>query len=191
MKRNLLLTSLILFTLLPAMALGWRFLHDQLGANPVETLEHSSGDWALYLLLLTLAVPQLIKLLPKQPPLPTYLIKRTLGLAAFGYATLHLTVYFVFDLGLVFSDLIADLIERPFILVGMIAWLLLIPLAVTSTLNWQKRLKKRWFTLHKAIYWATGLGILHFFLLVKADMTQPTLLLIIFLALILWKRKII
>lgn len=190
MKRTLSLTSLTLLCLLPALGLSWKLLHDNLGANPVETLAHTSGDWALYLLLITLAVPQILKALPKRLPLPSYLIKRTLGLAAFGYASLHLVIYFLFDLELNLSELLADLAERPFILVGMLAWLLLMPLALTSTLNWQKRLKKRWFTLHKAIYLVVGLGILHYFLLVKADLTQPTLLLLLFIAILLRKRTL-
>ena len=171
---------------LPAIQLSWQLFTDTLGANPVETLEHTTGDWALYFLLLTLATPLLLKKLPRLP-LPAYLIKRTLGLVAFTYASLHLLIYFIFDLSLDFAELWADILERPFILIGMLAWLLLLPLALTSTLNWQKRLKQRWFTLHKLIYWVTGLGILHFFLLVKADITQPSLLLIVYL-LILWKK---
>jgi len=180
---------LILLCSLPALGLGWRLWQDNLGANPVETLEHTSGDWALYLLLITLAVPQILKILPWHFPLPSYLIKRTLGLAAFGYATLHLAIYFLFDLGLDFAELLADLAERPFILVGMLACLLLVPLAITSTLNWQKRLKKQWITLHKAIYLVTGLGILHYFLLVKADLTQPILLLLLFIAILTQKSS--
>jgi sulfoxide reductase heme-binding subunit YedZ len=181
--------SLILLCALPGVLLSWQLFNNQLVANPVEALEHATGDWAIYFLLITLAAPLILKRLKRPSPLPTYLIKRTLGLAAFIYALLHLTAYLVFDVELDFNAFVNDLAERPFILIGMIALLILFPLAITSTQGWQRRLKKHWLTLHKGIYLATALAIIHYALLVKADLTQPIMLLTIFTLVILWKRK--
>jgi len=178
------LCSLILLCTLPAFQLSWQLLHNTLGANPVESLIHTTGDWALYFLLITLAMPLILKKWPWPLPLPEYLIKRTLGLMAFLYASLHFGLYLFFDLERHLNALLMDIQDRPFIAIGLFAWLLLIPLALTSTQNWQKRLKKHWHKLHKTIYLITGLGILHYFLIVKIDFSQPLLLLFIFVTLI-------
>lgn len=153
----------------------------------MEALEHATGDWAIYLLLITLAAPLILKWI--KYPLPAFLIKRTLGLAAFIYALLHLATYLIFDVELDFNAFVNDLAERPFILIGMIALLTLSPLAITSTQEWQRRLKKHWFTLHKGIYLATALAIIHYDLLVKADLTQPVLLFMTFTLIMAWKKK--
>ncbi len=186
--KTLKIIGLILLCSLPFFNLGWLFLQDDLGANPVETLESTTGDWAIYFLLLTLLVPYLTQVIKFRWFLPEYLIKRTLGLAAFAYVLTHLSIYFVFDMSLSLEDAWFDIIERPFILVGMSALLLLIPLAITSTLKWQRRLKKHWFTLHKAIYVIILLGITHGIMIQKVDITEPLLYLGLFILLVILKQ---
>ncbi|MGE0159225.1 MAG: sulfite oxidase heme-binding subunit YedZ [Gemmatimonadales bacterium] len=146
---------------------GW------LGANPAETLTHVTGMTTLVLLLVTLTVTPLRRLTGWNPVIK---LRRPLGLFAFAYAFSHFTIWFafynVFDVGY----MIADVKERPYITVGMAAFLVLIPLAVTSTKGWIRRLGKRWNTLHKGIYVAAALGVVHFYWLVKADTRLPILL---------------
>lgn len=190
-----LFNRIFLFSLLcslPAFVLIGRLLTDNLGANPVEFLQHSTGDWTVYFLLLTLAItPIQKKFRPNWNKLlfPMHLVRRTLGLSAFMYALMHLAVYFVFDMGLSIEDSLVDIAERPFILIGMLSLVLLIPLAITSTAGWQRRLKNRWQTLHKSIYLLTFLGILHYALLVKADLLQPILYMVIFAMLMLFRIR--
>jgi len=187
--------KLFLFSLLcsvPAWVLVWRFFTDNLGANPVEFLQHSTGDWTVYFLLLTLSITPIQK---KFRPnwnkflFPMHLVRRVLGLSAFMYALLHLASYFVFDMSLSIEDTLLDIIERPFILIGVLSLLLLIPLAITSTQAWQKRLKQNWQRLHKSIYLLTFLGILHYALLVKADLVQPLIYMTIFAILMLFRFR--
>ncbi|WP_319380213.1 protein-methionine-sulfoxide reductase heme-binding subunit MsrQ [Thiomicrorhabdus sp.] len=188
MPQNLKLLLFSLICSLPAISLIHRLFTDQLGANPVETLEHVSGDWTIYFLLLTLSITPLQSMLRPNWPLPMHLIRRLLGLSAFAYALIHLSVYFAFDMGLSFSEAIADIAERPFILIGMLAFSMLLPLAITSTSGWQRRLKRHWGQLHKLIYPLTFLGILHYALLVKADLFQPLIYLTLFAALMLFRQ---
>jgi sulfoxide reductase heme-binding subunit YedZ len=177
---------------LPAWELIWRLFNDDLGANPVEFLEHTTGDWTIYFLLLTLSISPIQKLLRpnwNKWLFSMHLVRRVLGLSAFVYALLHLATYMVFDMGLSLEDTVADIIERPFILIGMLAFLMLIPLAITSTAGWQRRLKQHWRTLHKAVYLITFLGILHYALLVKADLVQPLIYMMLFGILMLFRVK--
>lgn len=187
--------KILLFSLLcslPGLDLVWRLFNDNLGANPVEFLEHTTGDWTIYFLLLTLSITpinQLIKPNWNKQFFAMHLVRRVLGLSAFVYALLHLATYLVFDMSLSLTDTINDIIERPFILIGMISLMILTPLAVTSTAKWQRRLKRHWQTLHKGIYVLTFLGILHYALLVKADLFQPLIYLFIFAALMLFRIR--
>jgi len=142
----------------------------RLGANPVETITHATGLWGLRLLLLTLGITPLRRMFGWNR-LIAY--RRMLGLFAFFYGSLHLSTYLVFDQ---FFDLRAiweDVLERPYITLGFSAFVLLVPLAVTSTNGWIRRLGKRWVTLHKLIYPAAILVIAHFLWLVKADYREP------------------
>ena len=142
-----------------------------LGVNPVETITHTTGDWALRLLLVTLAVTPLRTWLGwrRQQPL-----RRMLGLFAFFYAALHFAAWFILDQGLSLALMLEDVIERPYITVGFSALVLLILLAATSTDAMVKRLGgKRWKRLHKSVYVAGILAVLHYLWLVKADWTEP------------------
>jgi sulfoxide reductase heme-binding subunit YedZ len=146
---------------------GW------LGANPAETLTHVTGMTTLVLLLVTLTVTPVRRLTGWNPVIK---LRRPLGLFAFAYALTHFTIWFAFYNVFSVDYMIADIAERPYITVGMAAFLVLIPLAVTSTKGWIRRLGKRWSTLHQGIYVAAALGVTHFYWLVKADTRLPVLL---------------
>lgn len=154
----------------PAAELTWRITHALLGANPVEFIEHYTGLWALRLLLLTLAMTPLRNWTGR---IEFVQVRRLLGLWAYAWACVHVTVYLTFDLEWSPAQLAEDLIERTYITIGFSAWLLLLPLAITSTQGWQRRLKRRWKTLHRLVYAAVLLAGLHFLWLVKSDLREP------------------
>ncbi|KFN44457.1 sulfite oxidase heme-binding subunit YedZ [Arenimonas oryziterrae] len=156
--------------LTPLALMIWAAANDGLGADPVAELTHRSGDWALRGLLACLAMTPLRRLSGQSWPIR---FRRLLGLYAFFYASLHLAVYVVLDLNGFWSQILTDLVKRPFITVGFTAWLLLLPLAITSTQGWMRRLGRRWGQLHRAVYVAGVLAVLHFFWLVKADLREP------------------
>ena len=143
-----------------------------LGADPVAAITHATGDWALRLLLACLAMTPLRRLTGQSWPIR---FRRLLGLYSFFYACLHLATYLVLDLGGYWAQIFADIAKRPYITVGFSAWLLLLPLAVTSTRGWIRRLGRRWGQLHKAVYAAAMLAVLHFLWLVKSDLREPLL----------------
>ena len=165
-------SKLVLFVicLAPAGLLGWNFYHDQLGANPFEALTRQSGEWTLRFLLLTLLMTPLREILHRPWPLQ---LRRMLGLYSFFYACLHLLTYLWFDQFFDWQEIVNDIIKRPFITAGITAWILLLPLAVTSTNGMMRRLGRRWKRLHRSIYLIGILGVLHFFWLVKADLREP------------------
>ncbi|MDX1649513.1 MAG: protein-methionine-sulfoxide reductase heme-binding subunit MsrQ, partial [Myxococcota bacterium] len=155
--------------LAPLVALGVRAATDALGAEPVETLLHETGQWALRLLLASLAVTPARRWLglPALAPL-----RRSFGLLALLYAGLHFGVYLGLEVGLDPGLLVEDVTERPYVTAGFGA-LLLLPLGITSTRGWQRRLGRRWVRLHRLVYVAAGLAVLHFLWLVKADLREP------------------
>ena len=174
--------------LLPLGWLIWGGFNGQLGANPIEAITHSTGDWTLRFLLLTLAVTPARQLL-NWPQLIKY--RRMLGLYVFFYAVLHFLTYIVFDHFFDLNEILKDIVKRPYITVGFAALVFLIPLAVTSTNKMMKRLGKNWKKLHQLVYVIATLGVLHFLWLVKADIRQPTiygLLLIILLGYRAWRE---
>ena len=142
-----------------------------LGANPVETLIHHFGEWALRLMLVTLAVTPVRRLSGWNQAVR---LRRMLGLFAFFYAVLHLATYVVLDRSLLLDELLDDLGERPYIMVGFAAFVLLVPLAATSTNAMVRRLGgRRWRRLHRLAYVAAIGGVVHFWWLVKADVREP------------------
>ncbi len=173
-----------LLCLLPLAHLVWDTLHDALGTDPVAQLEHRSGDWALRLLLATLAITPLRRVTGWHKAIR---FRRMLGLFAFFYATVHLTIYAAIDLGGFWSQLLGEIAKRPYITLGFSAWLLLIPLAITSTQGMMRRLGRRWQRLHRLVYIAALLGVLHFLWLVKADHREPVIYLGVLLGLMLWR----
>ncbi len=155
----------------PLARLGWKYYMGRLGANPIEVITHSTGDWILIFLLVTLSVTPLRKLTGQ-----LWLIRyrRMFGLFAFFYAVLHFTTYIWLDKFFDLHEMWADVIKRRFITVGFTGFVLLIPLALTSTQGWIRRLGgKRWQALHRLIYLSAIAGVIHYWWLVKADVTKP------------------
>jgi len=156
-----------------------------LGANPIEELLHELGLWALRLIVITLAITPLKDLLGKPWPLA---FRRMLGLFAFFYVLLHFLTWLVLDQELYWAGILTDIGKRPFITLGFTAFVLLIPLAVTSTHGWIRRLgAQRWRKLHRLIYVIAVLGVWHFYWLVKSDVREPLLYLAITVALLGWR----
>ena len=155
-----------------------------LGTDPVSRIIHGLGRTTLNLLLITLAVTPARKLLHRPDLLR---VRRMLGLFAFTYALLHFTAYAWLDQGLEWRTVGAEIVKRPYILVGMTALLLLIPLAVTSTNRMMRRLGKRWQTLHRLVYVITALGLWHFYWQVKKDVSEPLLYIGIFAVLMAFR----
>jgi sulfoxide reductase heme-binding subunit YedZ len=143
---------------------------NELGANPLEALIHGTGLWALRMLLITLAVTPLRRLTGWQW---LQRFRRMLGLFAFAYATLHFLVWLGLDKGFSWAAIVEDIVERPFITVGFLAFVLLLPLAATSTRGMMRRLGRRWQPLHRLVYPIAVLGVIHFVWLVKADWLEP------------------
>ena len=170
-RRRLLLKGLVwLLGLAPVVWLLWRGFTDRLGANPIEEVLHRLGDTALIVLLVTLSITPIRRLTGWNSLAP---LRRPVGLFAFFYLTMHFLWYAVVDQTLDLEFIIEDIVERPYILAGFTAWLLLIPLAVTSTKGWIRRLGKNWRRIHRLVYVATSLGVLHFYWQVKADTYWP------------------
>lgn len=167
--------AVFIAALLPLARLVWSGFTDSLGANPIEFITRSTGDWTLYFLCLTLAVTPLRRLLQL-----SWLVKlrRMLGLFCFFYAVLHFTTFLWFDHFFDLEEMWRDVVKRPFIAVGFTAFILLIPLAITSTNGMVRRLGgKNWQRLHRLIYMIAALGILHFWWMKagKNDFAEPIL----------------
>jgi len=163
----------LVLVLLPALHLAYRTLVDDLGTDPVETLARETGIWALRLLLLALLVTPLRRALGWN-----WLVRhrRTIGVASFGYASVHLLVYLVLDQGLALGFIAEDIVEHPWVLIGVATWLMLLPLAVTSTAGWVRRLGgRRWRALHRLTYLCAIGGVAHYYLAVKQDVRLPLL----------------
>jgi methionine sulfoxide reductase heme-binding subunit len=159
--------------LLPLARLGWLAWQHRLGANPIEYITHSTGWWTLTLILITLSVTPLRRLTNWNWLLR---LRRMLGLFAFFYVCLHFTTYIWLDQFFDMHSIVKDIRKRPFITVGFTAFLLLIPLAATSTNAMVRRLgSARWQRLHRLVYAIAVLGVLHFWWLVKKDITEPLL----------------
>ena len=155
-----------------------------LGANPIEKIQDTLGQWGLRFLVITLAIS----------PLRDWLnvswlvaLRRMLGLFAFTYVLLHFLTWLILDQGLYWSGIVADIAKRPFITLGFAGLLLLIPLAITSTNNMMRRLGKRWKKLHRLIYPIAILGVWHYFWQVKADIREPLIYAALVAALLGWR----
>lgn len=173
------------FSCLPLLALVWRGFHNNLSANPVEFLQHKTGDWTLRFLIFTLCVTPFRKVL-NLPELIRF--RRMLGLFAFFYASLHFLTYLGPDQSFNFAGMLKDVVKRPFITVGFTAFVLLIPLAITSTAAWVRRLGgKRWQALHRSIYLCAILGVIHYYWLVKSDVREPLFYGFLVGILLLWR----
>ena len=180
------ITKILIFlsALVPMERLAWKAFHDGLGANPVEVITHSTGDWTLILILTTLSITPLRKLTKQY-----WLIgmRRMIGLFAFFYGCLHFTTYIWLDKSFDVHEMIKDVYKRPFITAGFTAFVLLIPLALTSTKGWIGRLGKNWQRLHRLIY-VTGIAaVIHYIWLVKADLRKPLQYAFVFSVLLIYR----
>ncbi len=178
--------AVFILSLIPFAMLIYYVFTGQLTANPIEFITHHTGDWALYFLLITLSITPL-RIITGTNAFTRY--RRMLGLFAFFYACLHVTTYFVLDQFFDFQAILDDIVKRPYITVGFTAFVLLVPLAITSTQKMVIRLGNRWRQLHSMIYLITGLAILHYYWLVKADTRTPLTLALIFTVLLLLRLK--
>ena len=172
MSRRIAILKFMLFLacLGPLARLAWKAFHDGLGANPIEVITHSTGTWTLVFLLVTLSITPLRKL---SGVLWLIRLRRMLGLFAFFYGVLHFTTYIWLDKFFDVHEMMRDVYKRPFITVGFTAFVLLIPLALTSTQGMIRRLGRRWQMLHRLIYVTAALGVVHYLWLVKADRRVP------------------
>ena len=162
--------ALFTLSLVPFGGLLWGAWRGGLGANPLETVTHGTGDWALRFLLLSLAMTPLRRILGRGWPLR---IRRMLGLFAFFYATLHFLVWLLLDQELSWSNILTDVVKRPYVTAGFLAWAMLLPLALTSTTGMMRRLGRNWSRLHRLVYLVAVLAVLHYLWLVKADLLEP------------------
>lgn len=156
--------------LIPFGLLAYGAVDGDLGANPLETVIRTTGEWTLRFLMITLAVTPLRAVTGWSRLLR---FRRMLGLFAFFYASVHLSSWVWLDQELVWANIVAGIAERPYVTVGFTAWLLMLPLALTSTRAMMRRLGSRWKRLHRLVYAAAILGVLHFIWLVKADLLEP------------------
>jgi sulfoxide reductase heme-binding subunit YedZ len=183
---------LFVLGLVPFMWLVSRVVVRDLTANPIEYMTHFTGDWTIRFLLITLAVTPL-RMLLKKPVLTRF--RRMLGLYAFFYASVHLLIWLLLDQQLDLPAMVEDVIERKYITVGMAAFLAMVPLAITSTAGWVRRLGyRRWQKLHRLVYFSAAGGVIHYYWLVKSDVREPLMYGAIWLALIAirvptWLRK--
>jgi methionine sulfoxide reductase heme-binding subunit len=162
----------IVFTacLIPLVQLIHKAFTDDLGTNPIETITRHTGSWALILLLVTLGVTPLRRILHRNELVK---IRRMLGLFAFFYAALHFSTYLVLDHFFDWTAILKDITKRPYVTAGFTGFMLMVPLAITSTAGMIRRLGKRWQQLHRLVYVAAIAGVVHFYWLVKADIRRP------------------
>jgi len=173
LRRSWLKAVVFLLCLVPLGYLTWRFYIEDLTANPLEYITHFTGDWSIRLLCVTLAITPLRKLL-HAPDLIRF--RRMIGLYAFFYGSLHFLTYLWLDRLFDFKDLAKDIAKRPFITAGFAAFVLMLPLAITSTRGWIRRMGgKRWQALHRLVYVAGIAAVVHYYWLVKSDVRLPLL----------------
>lgn len=180
-------TKVVVFALclVPLAVLVWKGFQNELGANPVQFVEHWTGDWTIRFLIITLCITPFRKLL-RVPQIIRF--RRMLGLFAFFYACLHFSTWIGLDRFFNLSDMWADVLKRRFITVGFAGFVLLIPLAITSTKGWIRRLGgKRWQLLHRAIYLSAIAGVIHYYWLVKSDERKPLQYAAIVALLLAWR----
>ena len=185
-ERRLIKPILFIACLLPFVSLVVRLVQSNLGFNPVEILTHETGQWSLRFLLITLAISPVKELTGMK-----WLIRlrRMIGLYSFFYVVLHFSVYFIWDQGLSISYVIEDIIQRPYITVGFVSLLLMIPLAITSANKIRQKLAKYWTQIHYLTYPAALFAILHFLWLTKADYLEPGIYTAIFGVLMAFRVK--
>lgn len=189
MKLNQIYVKRLIFitSLWPILSLSIAIFLNNLGANPVEFIERHFGKWALIFLCLTLSMTPLRRITHMNQWI---LYRRMLGLFTFFYATVHLLCYIGLDYHFAWVDIKNDIIKHRYVLVGFLGWLLLLPLAITSSDKMMRKLKFNWKRLHRLIYLIAILGVLHFLWLVKKDITEPLIYAFIIFILFLLRLNI-
>ena len=183
--------GVFILSLIPFLIIIYKIYFNQLGPEPVKEITHHTGEWTLIFIILTLAMTPLKKI----TKLSIWIsLRRMLGLFVFFYATLHMLTYVVIDYRLDLQSISKDIFTKRFIFVGFAAWLLLTPLALTSSKKAIKLLKDKWKKIHRLIYIIAILGVVHFIWLVKKDLTEPLIYAVIILVLLIsrlnfWKFK--
>jgi sulfoxide reductase heme-binding subunit YedZ len=177
--------------LVPMLWLAYAAAADALGANPIDTITEETGTWTLRLLLATLAVTPLRRLTGWNDLIK---VRRMLGLFAFVYGVLHVSTYVVLDQFFDPASIFGDIVKRPFITAGATGFALMVPLAVTSTAGWIRRLGgRRWQQLHRLAYASAAAGVVHYYWLVKADVSRPlryaAVLAVLLVARLVWARR--
>jgi len=170
---KLLKPAVFILCLLPLALLVWNGFNNALGVNPAETILDTMGNWAIYMLLITLSITPFRKLTGWGAVIR---LRRMFGLFAFFYVCLHLLSYIWFDQYFDWNEILQDIIKRPFITLGFATFILLIPLVVTSTNKMMLRLKKRWKLLHQLVYPISIMAVVHFFLMTRADFRHPIII---------------
>ena len=178
--------GIFFLSLIPFIFIVYKIYFNQLGPEPVKEITHHTGEWTLIFICLTLAMTPLKRL----TNLTIWIkLRRMLGLFIFFYATLHMLTYVVIDYRLDFSSISKDILTKRFIFIGFAAWLLLLPLTLTSSRKAVMLLKDKWKKLHRLIYVIAILGVVHFLWLVKFDITEPLIYAAIILVLLLFRVK--
>jgi sulfoxide reductase heme-binding subunit YedZ len=187
-RNALLKTPVWILCLLPLALLLYKFKTNDLTANPIEYITHETGDWTIRILLASLAITPLRRL-----GLPSLIkFRRLLGLFAFFYCCLHLATWAYLDRMLDFEEMWADVVKRRFITAGMLGFVLMIPLAITSTKGWIRRMGKNWQKLHRLVYISALAGVVHYYWLVKSDIRLPAMygaILLVLMAARLFKKS--
>lgn len=189
-KHELTLLKMTVFNicLIPFILIIWDGFNNSLGAEPIQTLHFRTGDWALRFLLITLAMSPLQRLFKSALPVR---FRRMFGLFAFFYASVHMMVWLILDQSLSIDNMIEDVPESPYIMLGLFAYLMLIPLAITSTAGMVRRLGKSWVSLHRTVYLIAIMGVVHFFWLTKLDYTEPLVYAALLVILLMFRWKIL
>lgn len=180
--------AVFLLSLVPLVLLAVAVFTGNAGANPIETVERDTGEWTLRFLCLTLFATPLSRLFKTAWPVR---LRRMIGLFAFFYAALHLLSYLWLDHWFAWSDILADILKRPYVTIGFLSFLILLPLAVTSNRWAVKKLARRWAALHRWVYLAAVLGVIHFVWLTKGDQLEPVIYLLIILGLLAYRMGVL
>ena len=178
--------SIFFLSLIPFVLIFYKIIFNKLGPEPVKEITHFTGEWTLLFIIFTLSMSPLKKITKLNIWIS---FRRMLGLFLFFYATLHMLTYVAIDYRLDFQSISKDILTKKFIFVGFAAWVLLIPLALTSSRKAALFLKDKWKKIHRLIYLIAILGVVHFVWLVKKDLTEPLIYALILLVLLLFRIK--
>jgi len=178
--------SIFILSTIPFILITFKIFFNKLGPEPIKEITHHTGEWTLLFLIFTLSMSPLKQLTNLNIWISA---RRMLGLFAFFYASLHMLTYVALDYRFDMNEISKDIVTKRYIFIGFAAWLLLVPLALTSSTRMVKLLKQYWKKLHRLVYVIAFLGVIHFILLVKKDLTEPLIYLLIVLFLLLFRIK--